>query len=383
MGSTADQQTRRHQQDLKKLRAYLSQRPRDLLLFEFLLLGDITTRQILELKFGDLADCLENHPLPIPRETGNSSPLLTPSIKHAYDLVRRYGGLGNDDFLFKSRKGDKQLSVTSVSRLVRNWLKKVNLREYKSLHDMRVKFNSNNSEGLERNLKTSDLGALPPVKNFSVQENAYKELSKSILNGTIPPGKKILPDRIARRMVISTTPVREALRRLEVKGFVVHHPQKGWVVSKLSRDDLKEILDMRLLLECEAIYRAATNIKPETMRKLKIAQQDYEQADAENNPSGSLKANRRFHMLAYQDAGSSMMSKIINELWDLVSPYYQILFSQSLLPKPSAGLHNHVEIVHYLQNKNPDQVRFWLKEDIVKPAEFVLNLFDLYEKSFQ
>ena len=321
--------------------------------------------------------------MPLLGTDGDAPPKLTPPAKQAYDLLRRYGGLAENDFLFKSRKGNKQLSVTSVSRLVRSWLDKLDLHEYRGLHDLRAKFGGNGPGRTHAEKNSGALGALPAVKNSTVQQTAYKELAKSILNGTIPPGHKLLPDKIARRMEISTTPVREALRRLEVKGFVVHHPQKGWVVSKLSREDLMEILDMRLLLECEAIYRAASKITPETLCELKAAQQEYAQADADDDPTAPLKANRKFHMLAYRDAGSGIMFKTINQLWDIVSPYYQILFSQSLLPRPTVGLHHHVEIVRALENKDPEQARFWLRKDIVKPGDFVLKLFDLYEKSFQ
>lgn len=383
MGRKAKQPVNIHEQNLKMLRAYLAQRPRDLLLFEFLLLGGVATRQILELKVADLADYSENTPLPIVGTKGSPALMLTPEIKQAYDLVRRYDELASDDFLFKSRKGGKQLSVTSVSRLIRGWLDKLNLDEYNSIHDMRTKFRYAGDEVPEPGRDPGALGALPVVKSLTVQETAYRELAKSILNGSILPGQKLFPDKIARRMEISTTPVREALRRLEVKGFVVHHPKKGWVVNKLSRDGLREILDMRLLLECEAIYRAASTIKPETLDKLKIAQQEYEQANVDDDIGASLKANREFHMLAYQDAGSGIMFKTINNLWDIVSPYYQILFGQSLLPKPTVGRRNHVNIFNSLQNRDPEQARYWLREDIEKPAEFVLKLFDLYEKSFQ
>lgn len=371
-----------HQEDLNKLRAYLAHHPRDLLLFEFLMMGELTIRQILELKFKDVAGIKEGSPLPVTARTGREAPVVTPFLKRAYDLAAEYNRLRDDDYLFKSRKAGKQLSVTSVSRLARGWLKKTNLTGYKSIHDLRAKFDGC-STSINQHSKPSALDSLPAVKNLTVQEQAYKELAKNILNGAIPPGQKLFPEKIARRMEISTTPVREALRCLEVKGFVLHNPKRGWVVSKLSRDDLREILDVRLLLECEAIYRAATKIGPDTLNGLKRAQKDFEKANIESNPSESLKANRRFHMLAYQDVGSRMMLKIISQLWDLLNPYYEILFRQSLLPKPTVGVNNHLEIVRSLEAKEPEQAKFWLKEDIIKPSDFVFKLFELYQNSFE
>jgi len=371
-----------HQKDLKKLRAYLAQHPRDLLLFEFLMMGELTIRQILELRFKDLAGIKENPPLPVAARTGKVTSVVGPFLKRAYDLAVEYNRHSDDDYLFKSRKAGKQLSVTSVSRLMRGWLKKTNLTGYKNINELRAKFDGC-SRRANQNFETSALDSLSTVKNLTIQEQAYRELAKNILNGNIPPGQKLLPEKIARQMEISTTPVREALRCLEVKGFVLHNPKRGWVVSKLSREDLREILHIRLLLECEAIHQAATQIKPDTIHSLKRAQKDFEKANREGNPIESLKANRRFHMLAYQDVGSKMMLKIISQLWDLLNPYYEILFRQSLLPKPTIGVNNHLEIVRSLQTNDPEQARFWLKEDIIKPSKFVLKLFELYQNTFE
>lgn len=371
-------------QDLERLRSYLSSRPRDLLLLEFLLQKKCTTKSILKIKVKDLFSCEENKLLPLASGEGCEGPMITAAIKSGFNQLLMHGDLDREDHLFKSRKGDKQLATTSVSRLIRTWLSKSNLTQYKGLPDLRQKLGPLTLPQLQRTIKPGNtLDSLAVVEQESINQIVYKHLVQNIISGAVLPGQRLSPNKIAEQMKVSTTPVREALSRLEAKGFATHHEQRGWVASELSRTKFQEIFNLRVLLECEAISLAATRCSSETLNELEAAQHHYEQVDKEDNPIKLFKANRIFHMLAYRDAGSEMMQTIINQLWDLSSPYYQILFRQSLVPKPTAGIDHHRKIVQALSDKNPEQASYWLKEDIIKPSDFVFKLFDMYANSIE
>ncbi|WP_163337999.1 GntR family transcriptional regulator [Desulfopila sp. IMCC35008] len=374
--------TEEHRKDLEQLRSFLTSRPRDLLLLELLLQKNCTTKAILEIRVKDLFSCEENKSLSLTEK--GEGPTITPAIKNSFNQLLMHGDLDQEDFLFKSRKGDKQLTTTSVSRLIRTWLQKTDLEKYKGLSDLRQKLGPialpGNTSGGNAD---SNPASFDSVEQESINQIVYKKLIANIISGSVPPGQRLSPNKIAEQMQVSTTPVREALSRLEAKGFVTHHENRGWLASQLSRSKFKEILHMRVLLECEAISLAATRRTKETLRDLEEAQRYYEQVDQENDPVKLFDANRVFHMLAYQDAGSTMMLTMINQLWDLSSPYYQILFRQSLVPKPTAGIDHHRKIVQALSDNNPDEAKYWLKEDITKPVDFVLRLFDMYAKSIE
>ena len=106
-------------QDLEHLRSFLLGRPRDLLLFEFLLQKSCTTKAILEIRVKDLFSCEENKILELTRGAEKQQAYITSSIKNSFNQLLMHGDLDQEDFLFKSRKGDKQLTTTSVSRLIR------------------------------------------------------------------------------------------------------------------------------------------------------------------------------------------------------------------------------------------------------------------------
>jgi DNA-binding GntR family transcriptional regulator len=371
-------------QDLEKFRSYLSNKPRDLLLFEFLLQNNCTAKSILKIKVKDLFSCKENEVLPLESGDDGDGPVITAPIKRCFNQLLMQSDMEREDLLFKSRKGDKQLTTTSVSRLIRTWLTKLDLGHYKGLHELRKKLGPLAVPDSPYTVDNKDgLNAFSAVAHESIHQIVYKRLVANIIAGTVSPGQKLLPNKIAQQMNVSTTPVREALNRLAAKGFAIHHEKRGWVASELSKVKFKEIFHLRELLECEAISLAAARRTPETLQELEIAQHHYEKVDKENDPIKLFEANRVFHMLAYKDAGSQMMQSIIDQLWDLSSPYYQILFRQSLVPKPTVGINHHVKIVQAIKKQDPKQARYWLKQDIINPVNFIIKLLEMYPKSIE
>lgn len=91
-------------------------------------------------------------------------------------------------------------------------------------------------------------------------DRAYTELRTAILDGTYAPGERLAETELADASATSRTPVREALRRLEVEGLVEVLPHRGARVTEWSREDLEEIYDLRKMLEAFAARRAASRI---------------------------------------------------------------------------------------------------------------------------
>jgi DNA-binding GntR family transcriptional regulator len=84
-----------------------------------------------------------------------------------------------------------------------------------------------------------------PLERRVFREEIREQLIEDILNGKLSPGARIVETRIAQQFGVSQGPVREALRDLELFGFVVSSPFRGTQVRKISTDDLLEIYPMR------------------------------------------------------------------------------------------------------------------------------------------
>jgi DNA-binding GntR family transcriptional regulator len=96
----------------------------------------------------------------------------------------------------------------------------------------------------------------------SLPETVYRELRGAIVNGTFQPGQMLRQEQIARKLGVSRAPLREALPRLEADGMVVLHPRRGYSVVGLNASEIKEIFDLRALVEQEAA-RAAGKMRNE------------------------------------------------------------------------------------------------------------------------
>lgn len=104
-----------------------------------------------------------------------------------------------------------------------------------------------------------DLPALASRARVMLADEVYAVLQQAILDGTIPPDARVNAGELARRFVVSPTPVREALARLESDGLVEKHPLKGYRTTELlDRGQLIDLFELRLLLEPGTAGHAAT-----------------------------------------------------------------------------------------------------------------------------
>jgi DNA-binding GntR family transcriptional regulator len=98
------------------------------------------------------------------------------------------------------------------------------------------------------------------TRNFrSLPKAVAEQLQEEILSGLLKPGERLIEQKLAGELGIGQPTMREALKELENQGFVRKVPNKGTYVTNLSKDDLKNILEVRICLESAAIYHATAN----------------------------------------------------------------------------------------------------------------------------
>src|SRR5436190_15995488 len=94
----------------------------------------------------------------------------------------------------------------------------------------------------------------------SAPDLVRSELRRAIVDGEFESGSQLKQDELAERFGVSRIPVREALKQLAAEGLVTFHPNRGAVVSSLSLDDVLEMLEIRIALECRALRLAIPNM---------------------------------------------------------------------------------------------------------------------------
>lgn len=195
----------------------------------------------------------------------------------------------------------------------------------------------------------------------TVQEAVYEELLQSILSGKIKPGDKLTIEEIANSMDVSTTPVRVALKKLEAGNFIKIGKNRRIMVSEISNENLREIFEIRLMLELYAVERACDLRDDSSIQVLREIDNKCNQAITSEE---YLKFNYDFHMFLYKLAKSQILLNHIKSLWNQLSPYLHILLEKELDSVKRGFSVNHYNIVNALEKRDKEEIKRWLKIEL-------------------
>ena len=116
---------------------------------------------------------------------------------------------------------------------------------------------------MERRLSPIKLDSYRPLR-----EVVSEALREAIIDGALKPGERLMEIQLADELGVSRTPIREAIRRLELEGFLIMVPRRGTYVADLSIKDINEVFEIRTALDVLAAGLAAERITEEELEKL-------------------------------------------------------------------------------------------------------------------
>lgn len=151
-------------------------------------------------------------------------------------------------------------------------------------------------------------------------------LRKEILSGELAGGTQLRQDELADRFGTSRIPVREALRQLETEGLVTIHPNKGAVVSSLSTDEVMEMLDIRMVLECGALKLAIPNMADDDFETAERILDDYDRAP---DPMRWSESNWRFHETLYAPCDRPKLLGLIETNYSQINRFMRMQISRA------------------------------------------------------
>lgn len=154
-------------------------------------------------------------------------------------------------------------------------------------------------------------------------------LRADLLAGRLRPGQPIRQEALAERYGVSRVPLREALTEMATEGLVVHLPHRGYYVTELSPDDMREVYRLRELLEAEALTRACANITDDELRLINRLADDVEAALDSDRIGQVARANRAFHFAILDASRMPRLVRILSGLWDATEAYRGLYFSES------------------------------------------------------
>jgi DNA-binding GntR family transcriptional regulator len=188
----------------------------------------------------------------------------------------------------------------------------------------------------------------------TMTEMAATELRKAIMRGDLPPGTRLIPTKLEGELNLSRVAIREAIRELAGSGLVETVTNIGaHVTSPPSLEELKEIFEVRLLLEPKLTVIASKRITDKDLERLQNMCSDMESLSPPGKDFFFL--NRKFHQNIYHLSGWSFLCGMVSQFMD------QILISRSL--KQTSGLDlkatnlEHRQILEKIRDGNPKEIK--------------------------
>ncbi|WP_251388399.1 GntR family transcriptional regulator [Mediterraneibacter agrestimuris] len=165
--------------------------------------------------------------------------------------------------------------------------------------------------------------------NFTVKMDEYlplrdvvfNTLRQAILRGELKPGERLMEIQLANKLGVSRTPIREAIRKLELEGLVLMIPRRGAEVAQITEKSLRDVLEVRRALEELAVQLACMRMTAEGIRQLKQAAAEFEKALGDEDITIVAEADVAFHDVVYLATDNERLISLLNNFREQMYRY--------------------------------------------------------------
>ncbi len=215
-----------------------------------------------------------------------------------------------------------------------------------------------------------------------LRDVVFKTLRQAILKGELEPGERLMEIQLAERLGVSRTPIREAIRKLELEGLVLMIPRRGAEVAKISEKNLRDVLEVRRSLEELAIDLACQRIQEEELETLREAQKEFAAAVAAGDAMEIAQTDEKFHEIIYSGTGNQKLMQILSNLREQMYRYRLEYIKDA--NKRQILLVEHEQILKALSLRHVQEARLAVREHIDNQEITVLkNLKEQEENDVQ
>lgn len=147
-----------------------------------------------------------------------------------------------------------------------------------------------------------------------LRDVVFNTLRKAILTGQLKPGERLMEVHLANRLGVSRTPIREAIRKLELEGLVIMIPRRGAEVARITEKSLKDVLEVRRALDALSVELACDRITQKDINRLLEACGAFERAVREGDASVIASADVALHDIIVEATGNVRLQQLVNNL---------------------------------------------------------------------
>lgn len=195
----------------------------------------------------------------------------------------------------------------------------------------------------------SDLNGFQRKDRLLLSEKAYRQIKHKIATLELPPSSLINEQELMEELGIGRTPIRDALRRLEVENLVTIVPRRGTFVTGVSVTNLQSLAEVRKELEGLAARLAAERISDQQLAQMEALFEDLDQVEAQNGNEVLMARDKRFHHLIHQAADNEFLEDILGQLYTLSLRLWYLSLDRLSQEAMKEAIEGHLRVIEALR----------------------------------
>lgn len=207
-----------------------------------------------------------------------------------------------------------------------------------------------------------------------LREIVFETIRNAIISGTLKPGERLMEVQMAESLGVSRTPVREAIRKLELEGLVIMLPRKGAFVADLSVKDLTEVLEIRAALEGLAAGLASIRINEQELEELEMIALNFHKSIDNANIDELIQRDLEFHEAMFKASRNERLIQLNNNLREQVQRFREIYHKK--VNKPRETSKEHYEMVEALSKRDSDKAEKLARRHIENAEKSLLKIME-------
>ena len=206
-----------------------------------------------------------------------------------------------------------------------------------------------------------------------IKNIVYSELKVRIIQGKYKPGERLIEQKLSNYFQISRTPLREAIQKLETEGLVTKVKSGGVQVSRLSEEEIREIYDVRIIIEKRVVEYACNKSSEKHLNDLKkvIDQERKRMEEKQHNILNALDQSDKFHLTLFKIYGNKKLFKIYEESKSNTQRYAYLALKSEKRYKNSCL--EHIKLFNLIKEKKTKEAMKFIEEHILNAKKATIK----------
>lgn len=219
---------------------------------------------------------------------------------------------------------------------------------------------------MEKDLEKLKLHDYKPLRDI-----VFESLREAIIDGSLKPGERVMEVQLAEKLGVSRTPVREAIRKLELEGLLIMVPRKGAYVADVSFKDVLDVLEIRASLEGLAASLAAEKMTEEEVQILQMKSREFSKCVENDDVQGMIHKDSEFHDIILKSARNAKLLNIIEGLRDQVQRFRVVYFTE--FNKSSYLTQEHQRVLEAISNRDSEVAQKYAQQHIENIKNYIIS----------